>query len=143
MRAGGPLTIEFRQERRFRRDFRGREITGGQVHESQSIAVFGTMHRGQVIIALRPEHVFVKMSAGTQDLGHLALDQLARPGRFHLVANRHFASRFEQAGDIAVRGVVRNAAHGGTPAPGQRDIQQLGSFDRVFKKQLIEIPQPE
>ena len=81
--------------------------------------------RGQKIIALGREHPLVEMRPGAEDLRDLAFDQLARPRFFHLVANGHLASGLEQAADVAVGRVKRNAAHRHHAAFGQRHIEQL------------------
>ena len=83
------------------------------------------------------------MGARTENLRHLALDKLARPRLLHLVANGDLASGAEQAADVGVRRVKRNAAHGNHAAFGQRHIQQLRPQLGVLEEQLIEISQPE
>ena len=79
------------------------------------------------------------MGAGTEDLGHLAFDELAGPRVFHLVADGDFASGLEQLRDVAAGRVKRNAAHGHGAAFGQRDIEQLRADSGVFEKEFVEI----
>jgi hypothetical protein len=52
-------------------------------------------------------------------------------------------ARLDQSGNITFRRVERHAAHGNALALRQRQFQELRSGLRIFKKQLVEVPQAE
>ena len=98
------------------------------------------MHCRQEIIPLRLEHSLVEVRPRTDDLRYLALHQLAGPRVFHLVTDGHLAPGLEQAPDVGIGGVVRDAAHGHNAALGQRHVEQLRPHLGVLEEQLVEVP---
>ena len=80
---------------------------------------------------------------------HLALHQLLGKARlFHLLADGHPVALLNQPVNVALDGVVGNAAHGDRRAAffiarGQGDLQLARRHHRVFVKHLVEVPQPE
>ena len=99
--------------------------------------------RGEEIIALGDEHPLVEMRAGREDLRDLALDELAGPGVFELLADGHLAAVLEDAGDVIVGGVKRQAAHGHAVAGGEGQIEDLRAGLGILEEQLVKIAQPE
>jgi len=91
------------------------EIPGRQINERQSqpssLPIFqpAPADCGDKVVAISVEDVGVKMRAGGQDLGDLALHQLAGLGIAELVADRNFLAEPEQFADVAFGGVVREA----------------------------------
>ena len=83
------------------------------------------------------------MRAGREDLRDLAFDELAGPGVFHLIADGHFASAFQDAGDVIVGRVKRQAAHRHAVARGEREVEDLRAGLRVLEKHLVKIAEPE
>ncbi len=62
------------------------------------------------------------MRAGREDLRDFAFGQLAGTRFLRLVADGDLASGFEDAGDVAVGGVMRQTAHGDAVARGEREV---------------------
>ncbi len=67
------------------------------------------------------------------------------PGRGSrdLVAHRHAPPGLDQPPHVALRRVMRDAAHRHLVALGQRDIEDGRRLLRVLEKHLVEIPEPE
>jgi hypothetical protein len=83
------------------------------------------------------------MGARAEDLRDLPFDQMAGAGVFHLIANRDFATGFEETRDVITGGVVGNAAHRNEAAPGEGDVEQLGADLSVFEKHFVKVAQAE
>ncbi len=100
--------------------------------------------RGEEIILLR-SHLRVDGGAGGEHPRDLAPHQLGRQlWIFHLVANRHLVALADELGNIALGGVVGNAAHGNgnaffLVAGGERNLQLTRRHYRVVEKQLVKI----
>jgi len=123
--------------------FRGHEIAGGQIHQREAEGFPGGTNRGEEVVAFGHEHPLVEMRAGRQDLGDLAFDEFAGPGVFKLVTDGDFPSGAEQPADVAVGGVMRQAAHRHAVARGERQIENLRARLRVLEKHLVKITEPE
>ena len=98
---------------------------------------------GEVIVPLSHQHPLVEMRARRENLRDLAFDELAGPGVLHLVADGDFAAGSQQATDVGVGGMERDAAHRDHAAFGQRHVEQLGAGLGVFEKHFVEVPQTE
>ena len=83
------------------------------------------------------------MRAGRKDLRDLAVHQFSGAGFLGLLANGDFASALQNARDIGIGRVKRQAAHGNAIARGQRKIEDLRAGLRVLEKHLVKIAQPE
>ena len=75
-------------------------------------------------------------------------DFLAGAGRFHLIADGDLESGADQAGDVAVGGVIGDAAHGNglalfAIARGESDLEFARSEDGVFVEEFVEIAEAE
>ena len=119
------------------------EIAGREVHGRQAEDLAAEAEGGQEIISFRGQEALVEMGAGAENLRDFALDELAGAGLLQLLANRHLASGFEQAGDVGAGGVEGDAAHGRVAAFGQGDIEQLRARLGVLEEHLVKIAQAE
>ena len=135
--------LQFGQQRRRAFQLGCQKITRGQVHQREAENFPRGMDGGDEIIPFRHEHAFIEVRAGGEDLRHLALHQFAGPGLFGLIAEGHLAPGLEQAGDVAARGVVRQAAHRDPVARGEREVEEMRAGLSVLEEHLVEIPQPE
>ena len=81
------------------------------------------------------------MGARTENLRDLAFDQLTGPRLLHLIADGDLAAGLEQPGDVVIRGVKRDAAHGHRAPLGQRHVEQLRPGQGVVKKHLVKVAQ--
>src|SRR5436190_8082266 len=89
------------------------ELAGGDVHVSHRGAGSGASHGGEVVVLARAHEVRVHGSAGCDDAGDLALDELPGDlGVFYLIADGDAVAALDQSRDVAFGGVVGDAAHG-------------------------------
>jgi len=72
-----------------------------------------------------------------------AADELAGLRGLSLVADRDFAAGREQLAHVIVRRVLRNAAHRGVLALGQRNAEQPRADLGVLEEHLVEITEAE
>ncbi len=104
---------------------------------------------GEEIIFARVEHGAVGGGAGRDDADDFAADDfLAGAGLLHLIADGDFESGADEAGDVAVGGVIGDAAHGNglaffAIARGERDLQFAGGEHGVFVEEFVEIAEAE
>ena len=138
---GRPQPFQFGQERGSALQLGGFEVSGGQVHHRQAVAFAVGIDRRQEIITLGLQHALVEVGAWAEDLGDLAFDELAGPGLLHLIADGDLAASPEDAGQVAPRGVIGNAAHGDHPPLGQGHVEQLGAGLGVLEEHLVEVAQ--
>ena len=83
------------------------------------------------------------MRAGRKNLRHLAFGQLTGARFFRLIADGDFATAFQNARDVIIRRVMRQATHGNTVARGEREVEQLRAGLRVLEKHLVKIAEAE
>ena len=138
-----PQPLQLREQRRLRVQFGSSEITRSQIHQRQPKDTSARTHRRQKIIPVRRQQPLVEMRPRAENLRHLPLHELPRPGLLQLLANRDLSSRLQQPRDIPARRVKGDAAHRDLPPLRQRHIQQLRPGMGVLEKHLIKIPQPE
>ena len=118
------------------------DIDPGQPEGSGAAAA----DRQQGVVPPRVEQGFVADRAGRDDAHDFALHRpLARRGVADLLANGDGFAGFDEAREIAVGGMIGNAAHrnrraGGLAAGGQRDIENLCGDLGVAVKEFVEIP---
>ena len=104
---------------------------------------------GQKIVFAGVEDGDVGGCAGSDDADDFAADDfLAGAGLLHLVADGDFEAGADQAGDVAVGGVIGNAAHGDglaffAIAGGERDLQFARGEHGVFVEEFVEIAEAE
>src|SRR5260370_14802922 len=105
--------------------------------------------RSEKIICARVEHGYVRSRAGGDDADDFAADDLfAGAGLLHLVADGDLESGADEARDVAVSGVIGNAAHRNrlalfAIARGQRNLQFARGQQRVFVEEFVEIAEAE
>ena len=91
------------------------------------------------------EHGRVGHGARRDDPGDVAVDQCpAAIGRADLLANGDFVTGRDEAGDVAIRGVMGDAGHGNADAlahlaAGEHDVQDARRDLRVLLERLVEI----
>ncbi len=92
---------------------RSTKLSGGDIQERAAQVVIIAVRNGKEKIVLTcRKNIGVRDRAGCDDTGDSPLYQFHTfLRRFHLVANGDLIAFAEQAGNIAVRGVVGNAAH--------------------------------
>ena len=105
-----------------RRKLGNLEIAGGEVDQCEAKFTRIGTDGGDEIIPVGVEDVGVKMCAGSQNLGDLALNELTGLGVPELVTDRNFLAEPEQFADVPFGGVVREAAHWGAVAGSQGEI---------------------
>ena len=104
---------------------------------------------GEEIILAGIEDGDVGGGAGGDDAGDFAAnDLLAGAGLLHLFADGDFEAGANEAGEVNIDGVVRNATHGNglalfAIAGGEGDLEFAGGDDGVFVEEFVEIPEAE
>ena len=104
---------------------------------------------GEEIILAGVKDRDVGGGSGRDDAGDFAADQFfAGAWLFHLLADGDFETCADEAGDVAVGGVVRNATHGNglalfTIAGGEGDLEFASGDDGVFVEEFVEIAEAE
>ena len=119
------------------------EFAGRQVEPRGAQGAVFERDGTQVVVARGIELVGREGGAGAQDADQGAAHELAGPGVFELVADGDLASGLEDAGDVIVRRVKRQAGHGRILPPGQREAEQPGAGLGVLVEHLEEIAEPE
>ncbi len=127
-----PSTLE-RKERRL-------ELTGGEVDVG-----FGEIPaRGgdcdEVVVAAGLEVVLLGDRAGRDDLGDLAVGEpLPRLGDMGLLADRNLLAGLDESRDVAVGGMVWDAAHRHPVSLSERQTEQTGHLFGVPLEHLVEV----
>ncbi len=129
----------------------GAEFSGRDVHvrEPDQRRVRRVGNGRQEIVLLGFENLQIRGCARRDHADDVAAHEFFPGARFfQLFAQRDFVSRAKQPGDVALGGVMRNAAHGDglalfAVAGGQSDLQLAGGNDGVLVKEFVEIAQAE
>ena len=125
------------------------ELAGRDVHVSHRAAGAGAREGGEVVVLVGSQQLRRRRRAGRDDPGDLALHQFfGKAGILHLVADGYAIALLDKAGDVALGGVVRDAAHGDGHtflfvARGERDFELARCHHGVVEKELVEIPEAE
>ena len=104
---------------------------------------------GEEIIFTGVENRDVGGGTGGDDAGDFAPDELfSRAGLLHLFADGDFKASAEKAGDVAVGGMIGDAAHGDglaffAIAGGEGDLEFTGGDDGVFVEEFVEVAEAE
>src|SRR5256885_2386312 len=104
---------------------------------------------GKKIIFAGIEDGDIGGGAGGDDPDNFAAnDFFAGAGLLHLIADGDFEAGADEACNVAIGSVIRNAAHGNglalfAIAGGQSDLQLAGGEHGVFVKQFVEIAEAE
>ena len=105
--------------------------------------------RGEEIIFAGVKDGDVSGGAGSDDAGDFAADEFfAGAGLLHLFADGDFEAGADEAGDVAVGGVVGDAAHGNglaffAVAGGEGDLEFAGGDDGVFVEEFVKVAEAE
>ena len=104
-------------------------LLGGATEEDGGeIGVPGVVEEGEVVDG-----------GSGDDLGDLALDDFTGFGSGRLLGDGDALIGFDELGDVALGGVVRDATHRNVVTLGEGDIEDAGSGFGVLKEHLIEI----
>ena len=137
---------------RILRECAAAELARGDVAEGGSPGAFLQADRADVIAPRFLQHGALGHGAGCDDPDHIPLHQsLGKGGILRLLADGHLIAFRYELGDIALGGMIGDAAHGGAllrilhaAVPrGQRQIELPGGDLRVVVEHLVEIAQPE
>ena len=115
------------------------ELAGGVVDGGEAVAGFGFREGGEVVRALVVEEGEIVDGAGGEDAGDLALDEFPGDGLGGLLGDGDAFPGLEQAGDVVLRGVVGDAAHGCAAAFREGDVEDGRGGFRVLEEHLVEI----
>ena len=132
-------------------EFGGLEFAGGEIDEGEADGLGGGVlgDGGEEIIFAGVEDGDVGGGARGDDAGDFAADEFfAGAGLFHLFADGDFEAGADEAGDVAVGGVIGNAAHGDglaffAIAGGEGDLEFAGGDDGVFVEEFVEVAETE
>src|SRR5579875_1651766 len=98
---------------------------------------------------MRAEEIRIGGGAGGDDAGYFTANEFfAGAGLFHLLADGNAVAALDEAGDVAVGGVVGDAAHRDGVAVflitgGEGDFEFARGGDGVVVEELVEIAQAE
>ena len=119
------------------------ELAGGVIDIGEAEFLPLAKHGGEVVRAVRVEQVEVIDRARAEDLRHRPLDDLARCRLRRLLGDGDAFAGLDELRDVALRRMMRHAAHRHRVAFRQRHIQDGRGDLRVLEEQLIKVPQPE
>ncbi len=125
----------------------GGKFSGGDVAIGQALAFLTDVQRCQEVVFFFRKHGLAEQRSGGDDPHNVPPHDPLSQGRIlHLLADGYFVAFFDELGDVEVRGVVRDPAHGrpfGLPAGllGQGDLHVPGAHDGVFVEHLVKIAQ--
>ena len=109
----GLQPLQFRQPVGLVDRFQDAEAAAGQIQPRQGVAFADPVQTGQQIVAMGLQQAVFSDRAGRDDAGDGALHRtLAGCGGAHLFADHCRLAQLEQAGQIALQGVVGDAGHG-------------------------------
>ena len=126
------------------------EVPGGDVHEgeAQSGARARPVDGQEIVVGRAVEVLEIRDRARGHDAHDLAAHQLLALGRrLHLLAHRHLPARADQARDIRLGGVMRDARHGNGALAllprGQGELKEACPQMGVLEEHLVEIAEAE
>ena len=125
------------------------EFAGGEFDGGHGGARFGASTGdecgGNAVCSRVVEERFIDQRSWREDAGHSTLNHTLGFGRvLQLLADRDSVALLNQAAQVALNGVERNAGHRLTAgAFGQSDAKRAVCGDGVFIKELIEVAHPE
>ena len=100
-------------------------------------------HRREVVRAVRVEQIEVIDRAGAEDLRDGPFDDLTRHRLRRLLGDGDAFAGLDELRDVALRRMMRHAAHRHRVAFRQRHIQDGRGDLRVLEEQLVEVAQAE
>ena len=119
--------------------FRDRELAGGMVDTGEPDGFSMAENGGEVVWALVVEEFEVVDGAGGQNTGNLPGNEFSGDGLGRLLGDGNAFPCLEQAGDVALRGVVGDAAHGGATTFGEGDVHDRRGVFCVVEEHLVEV----
>ncbi len=125
------------------------EFAGGDIDVGDGGARSGTRDGGEEVVLARAHEVGIHRGAGGDDAGDFAADEfLGELGVLDLVADGDAEAFLDEARDVALGGVVGNAAHGDGVAlfliaRGEGDFEFARGGDGVFEEELVKIAEAE
>jgi len=120
------------------------EIPCGDVRERHAQAPRAPVHGEEEVVRGPVEVLRVRHRAWSDHAHHFAAHQfLALDRRLHLLAHRHLLSSADEAANVAIGGVVRDAGHGDVLARSERDLQESRPEVGVLEEHLVEVPEAE
>ena len=125
----------------------------GHVAEAQAEDAVPAIGTGEIVVAPLVQHGAFGDGAGGDNAGDVPFDQTFGRGRvFHLLTDGHLVALGHQTGNVALAGVVGNAAHGnpvgivlglGAVPAGEGQVQFPGSGAGIFVEHLVEVAETE
>ena len=142
---GGPTQERRRQRRVVAPGVLPRpELPRRHVHECEAGGVAVGREREEKVVCGPREVRRVGDRAGRDDPDDVAPEQLlGGPRRLELLAHRDLLARADEARDVAVGGVMRDAGHGCVLPRGERDLQEPRRELGVLEKRLVEVAEAE
>ena len=126
-------------------DLQHREIAAGDIQHGEAKQALIAQYGGNQVVAALIHQRLVTHGARGDDTNYLTLNRAFAGGRVaDLLADHHRLAQLDQLGQVAFGRMIRDPAHrnrlaGRLAACREGDIQQLGSFLRVFVEDLVEI----
>ena len=134
-------------------NLRRAERAGRHIAEAQAVCTGCAVDAGIIIVFGFHQHRAFRHRAGRHDADDIALHKpLCQRRVLHLLTDGDLVALGDQPRDIALRGMIRHAAHGNLilrafvlsmVARGERQIELARSNARVLLEHLIKIAQPE
>jgi len=124
----------------------GAKVSGGEIEQGDGGGVGGDVERAEEVVLLLAEGG-VKRGAGGEDAGDLAADDLfGELGVFHLLTDGDAEAFAQESLEVALGGVVGDAAHGHgalAVAGGEGDLQLAAGDDGVVVEELVKVAHAE
>ena len=136
---GGGNAGEFVGELAEVRELGDGELAGGVIDAGEAGGFPVAEDGGEVVRALVVEQGEVVDRAGGKDAGDFAGDEFSGDGFGGLLGDGDAFVGLEETGDVALGGVVGDAAHGGAAAFGEGDVEDGRGGFRVLEEHLVEI----
>ena len=117
------------------------KLPGRQIEPRRVEALPIGMEGEQKVVSLCVDLCVRQAGAGRDDASQLPLNELARCGRFHLVADGNLDPLVEQLLNIVIRCMKGDARHRHAVPMGEGDAKQFGAPFGILEKDFIEIAQ--
>ena len=120
-------------------EFGDGELSGGVVGAGEAPGFAVEKDGGEIVWAGVVEEGEVVNGAGGNDLGDFAFDDFSGLGFGGLLGDGDSFFGADEFGDVALCGVVGDAAHGDAVALGESDVEDSGGDFSVFEKHFVEV----
>jgi len=118
------------------------ELAGGVVDGGEAEGGFIFREGGEVVRALVVEEGEVVYGTSGEDAGDLSINEFPRDRLGSLLGDGDAFPRFQQAGDVVLRGMVGDSAHGRAAAFCEGDVEDRRGGFRILEEHFVEIAQP-